>query len=138
MQPLIDAKECNVCREAKPVSEYYPNKSCSLGVVSTCKPCYKAKRADWYAENRERRQNKANTRNQDRKMKAILSFGGRCADCLQSYPACVYQFHHLDPSKKDVNPSYSMAGSEETMWKELQKCVMLCANCHMIRHHGGK
>lgn len=136
MQPLIEVKQCNKCSVIKPLTEYYPNKSCSLGVVGTCRQCSRDSRGNWYSENRERRQEAANTRNQVRKLKAILSFGDRCADCEKSFPACVYQFHHLDPTQKDVNPSYAMAGSEETMWKELKKCVMLCANCHMIRHHG--
>lgn len=90
----------------------------------------------WYSENRDKRQEEANKRNQNKKQKAVDYFGGKCFDCDLSFPNCVFQFHHLDPSQKEVNPSYAMAGSESKMWTELEKCVMLCANCHLIRHHG--
>jgi hypothetical protein len=135
-QPCIDAgRICNVCKEFKLISEYSPNKQCSLGVVGTCKPCANKRVAQWYKDNRKRRQNIANDKNRNRKNRAIEVFGGKCFDCDGVFPSCVYQFHHLDSSKKDVNPSYAMTGSDERMWNELSKCVMLCANCHMIRHH---
>jgi hypothetical protein len=44
----------------------------------------------------------------------------RCADCGQSHPATL-DFHHLDPAKE-----------------EIAKCVVLCANCHRIRHWNEK
>ena len=137
MQPLLDdiRKICRVCKEEKPISDYYPNKQCTHGVVGTCIPCYKPRISKWYADNRKVRQDKANTRNRSRKAEAVSKFGDKCADCGNTYPQCVYQFHHLDPSKKDVNPSYALT-SPTRMWEELSKCVMLCANCHMIRHHG--
>lgn len=134
---ITPTKICRVCKVEKTVTEYHPNKSCSLGVIGTCRDCCKHRLKQWHLDRREIRQKTANERNHSRKAKAVEVFGNKCHDCKQTYPQCVYQFHHLDPTQKDVNPSYAMAGSEETMWKELQKCVMLCANCHMIRHHGG-
>jgi hypothetical protein len=139
MQALIDAekpsKKCNICSEVKPISEYYPNKQCKLGVVGTCKVCYKIRISNWYSENRSERQRAANSRNQERKEIAVKHFGGVCHDCNESYPNCVFQFHHLDPAGKDVNPSYAISSSPAKMWEELSKCIMLCANCHLIRHH---
>lgn len=61
--------------------------------------------------------------------------GGRCADCgyadLQYLD--VFDFHHLDPNEKD----FSLGGTKRSWSKiepELDKCVMLCARCHRIRH----
>ena len=51
-------------------------------------------------------------------------FGDRCHDCGNTYPQCVYEFHHLDPNEKDVNPSKALSWSEDRMWKELNKCIM--------------
>ena len=137
MQPLIDAdKVCKECGETKPLSAFHPNKQCSKGVVGTCRSCTGQRISQWYKENRNRRQEIANTKNQQRKQKAVDYFGGKCADCDQTFPNCVFQFHHLDPSKKDINPSGAMARNENSMWIELKKCIMLCANCHIIRHRG--
>lgn len=130
----MQEKVCRVCQNLKPLTEFYPNKSCKFGVVGTCKICYVPRIKKWYADNRSVRQNAQNNRNQSRKQQAVDYFGNKCKDCEQSYPNYVYQFHHLDPSQKDVNPSYAMS-SPTKMWTELAKCVMLCANCHMIRHH---
>lgn len=139
MQPLIDAiltKRCTICKEDKTLDNYHPNKSCKYGVVATCKPCSAIRIAQWYSDNRSKRQQLANERNQKRKREAVDRFGDKCFDCKLTYPQYVYQFHHLDPEHKDVNPSYAMSKNPTNMWKELDKCIMLCANCHMIRHHG--
>lgn len=131
----MQEKQCTICKEFKPLTDYHPNKSCKYGVVGTCKVCYKIRITKWYSDNRSDRQEKANLRNRSRKQEAVDYFGNQCLDCKQSYPNYVYQFHHLDPTQKDVNPSYAF-NSPTKMWEELSKCVMLCANCHMIRHHG--
>lgn len=131
-----DTKVCRVCKEDKLLKEFHPNKSCKQGVTGTCRKCSYTRLRSWYADNRKVRQNAANSRNKRRKSEVVLRFGNKCNDCQLTYPLCVYQFHHLDPTKKDVNPSYAMMNNPEKMWEELNKCVMLCANCHMIRHFG--
>ncbi len=136
-KPLVDAystKSCRICKEIKTLDNFHPNKTCSLGVVGTCKICSKIRIRGWYSDNRSRRQEYANIRNKKRKKEIVEHFGGKCLDCKQSFPQYVYQFHHLDPTQKDVNPSYAMNSTPSEMWKELDKCVMLCANCHIIRH----
>lgn len=130
----MQTKICNNCRVEKETSEFHPNKSCKLGVIGTCRKCSAERINTWYGDNRTRRQALANSKNQRRKQEVVQHFGDKCFDCSQTFPQYVYQFHHLDPIKKDVNPSYAMTKRPTEMWKELEKCVMLCANCHMIRH----
>ena len=134
MKPLIDAvcKTCRLCGESKPLPAFHPNKQCSFGVVATCRDCTRERISKWYKDNRKQRQTVANKARQDRKRKAVEQFGGKCLDCQQVFPDCVFEFHHLDPSQKDMSP----ANASPSKWeKELTKCVMLCANCHRIRHH---
>ena len=133
---LTDTKVCRVCKWEKALDEYHPNKTCKQGVVGTCRECTRKRTTEWYRDNRAERQLAANTRNQKRKREIVDHFGDKCLDCKLTYPQYVYQFHHLDPNEKDVNPSYALNKRPTEMWKELNKCVMLCANCHMIRHHG--
>ena len=129
------SKECRECGEVKPLSAFHPNKQCKQGVAGTCRACTGDRIKAWYKSKRRERQDAANTKNRSRKQMAVDHFGGVCADCGNSFPNCVFQFHHLDPKEKDVNPSKALATSVERMWAELKKCVMLCANCHLIRHH---
>jgi hypothetical protein len=47
-------------------------------------------------------------------------------------------FHHLNPLEKDfaVADLISRGASLNKIKKEIEKCVILCANCHRIEHWG--
>ena len=68
-----------------------------------------------------------------RKIKVIQYMGGVCEDCQGSFNPCVYDFHHVDGTKEH-NVSHLLRGKWENIINELKKCVMLCANCHRLRH----
>jgi hypothetical protein len=74
------------------------------------------------------------TRFRSRKKQAVALLGGRCADCANTFPYYVYDFHHLDPTRKDFQFNTVRRRSWEAIRAELAKCVLLCANCHRIRH----
>ena len=69
------------------------------------------------------------------KLKAVEYKGGVCVDCSGEFHPAVFDFHHLDPSKKDLKVANSFCRKWEVVRAELDKCVMLCANCHRLRHH---
>ena len=66
------------------------------------------------------------------KTKAVQLMGGQCLDCKGTFPESVFEFHHLEPEHKDVG--IAKLRSWPKIIRELAKCVMLCANCHRIRH----
>lgn len=69
------------------------------------------------------------------KLKAIEYKGSKCQKC--GYNRCVdaFDFHHLDPNEKEFSPSrYGHCRSWERVKKELDKCILLCANCHRETH----
>ena len=65
-----------------------------------------------------------------------------CADCGQTFPVCCMEFHHLDEETKLESLKKRGKGFLDTMSKysikrideEMDKCVILCSNCHKIRH----
>jgi 5-methylcytosine-specific restriction endonuclease McrA len=72
-----------------------------------------------------------------RKM-AVEYKGGGCEVC--GYDRCMeaLEFHHLDPTKKDFGISAKgYSRSWEKVKTEIEKCVLLCANCHR-EYHAGK
>lgn len=74
------------------------------------------------------------TRHRTMKLKAIEYLGGSCADCGGVYHPAAFDFHHLDPSIKELHPGQALSGKWERARAELDKCVLLCANCHRTRH----
>jgi hypothetical protein len=72
-----------------------------------------------------------------RKLKAIEYKGGQCKICGYSKCASALEFHHLDPNEKDF--SFSAKGLTRSWEKqkiELDKCALLCSNCHKEVHTG--
>jgi hypothetical protein len=71
------------------------------------------------------------------KRRAIESFGGVCLACSSAYAPAALEFHHPNASKKEFAISDDgIYRSWEKVQKELQNCVMLCANCHAEIHAG--
>jgi hypothetical protein len=71
------------------------------------------------------------------KDKAIDYKGGSCTICGYRKCRSALEFHHLDPSHKDFD--WSQKGVSRAWSKvvvELDKCAMLCANCHREVHAG--
>lgn len=46
----------------------------------------------------------------------------------------VLQFHHSDPGRKEFSVSDARFYSKKKLDEEIGKCVVLCANCHLIEH----
>ena len=59
----------------------------------------------------------------------------KCTDCGESRPATL-DFHHTDPKKtnKKVHKLVSDGHTKIRIQKEIEKCVVLCSNCHRIHH----
>ena len=84
-----------------------------------------------YANDKQRTQE----RRVKNKLKAIDYLGGKCSHCgIVSEHRGIYDFHHLDTKEKEADPGSLMHYSWARIQKELDKCILLCANCHRIEH----
>ena len=72
----------------------------------------------------------------ERKLWAVNYLGNKCSKCGITYPHYVYDFHHKNPKEKEFAISLILYYSEESLKKELDKCALLCANCHREEHWG--
>ena len=77
--------------------------------------------------------------NRRRALKKRLSDykGGKCEIC--GYTACLsaLTFHHLDKNEKDFNISNeALKHPYRKLKKEVDKCILLCSNCHIELHEG--
>jgi hypothetical protein len=68
------------------------------------------------------------------KRKALEYLGGRCVKCGYNKCSGALVFHHIDPTTKE----FSISGAHSISWKrvqkELDKCQLLCQNCHTEHH----
>lgn len=85
-------------------------------------------------DERWRRRYNASLRRQDLKLRAIEYKGGHCALCDYDKCPSAMVFHHRNPREKDFCISAKSSWSEIVI--ELDKCDLLCANCHAEVHAG--
>lgn len=65
------------------------------------------------------------------KQKAVEYKGGRCVCCGYDAHVGVLDFHHLDPLTKEFGiGAKGYTRSWEKIKQELDKCILVCANCH--------
>lgn len=89
---------------------------------------------NYRAANREKLSIRDKNKRYKRMNQAIEMLGGKCSRCGESYPSCVYDFHHVDPKTKEFTIGENMLVAEERFFNEVKKCTLLCANCHRITH----
>ncbi len=60
-----------------------------------------------------------------------------CADCDESYPYYIMDFDHKPDSEKKylINKLVKTGTAISTLQKEIDKCDVVCSNCHRIRTH---
>jgi hypothetical protein len=68
-----------------------------------------------------------------KKIELVQYKGEKCEKC--GYSKCIeaLEFHHIDPTQKDFNVS-SHSYSSKRMTSEVDKCLLLCSNCHREIH----
>lgn len=135
-------KICSKCRIEKPVTEFSPRKDGKGGGhQSWCKLCNKSR----YHSNQEYRESvltRSNLRNQKTRIDLRekingIKQGSSCNDCGGTFPPYVMDFHHVDSDKEfTVARAANVGYSWSRIQREISKCVLLCSNCHRIRHHG--
>jgi cytochrome c553 len=104
-----------------------------------CDACHSKRERELRKANRPRLNERNKASNRKKKIELIGLKGGKCERCGIEYNgknAVIFQFHHRDPSQKDFEISSNLrVRSYKRVKEELEKCAMLCANCHELEHH---
>ena len=93
----------------------------------------------WYIRNRERIRERLRQYPKRKKSRVGEWFAGYKAKlacgCGESHPACL-QFHHRDPATKRFAISHAVREGLDyaVILAEIEKCDVLCANCHAKLH----
>lgn len=135
-----EVKGCGKCMSWLPLDSFSKDSSSRTGYCGWCKDCSSRTTRSHYKRWKEDKEWVDNKRERGRylarkaKARAVDYMGNRCHDCGLSYPDCVYDFHHLSGDTKVDNPSAILKRNWESAKEELDKCIMVCANCHRKRH----
>jgi len=133
----MKTKKCCTCNEEKLLTEFnFKNINRNI-LHCSCKECCKVTREKNYKKNKQITFDR-NKRNRTKVKKWLEEFKNTlsCIKCGENHPACL-DFHHRDPSNKEYTISYMLAGtfSLEKLKKEIEKCDVLCSNCHRKLHY---
>lgn len=104
---------CKICGENDPT--LFPKNKTKL-----CKKC------DYKRTNEYMKQ---------RRLKFLELKGNRCFKCGYDRYQGALEFHHINPEEKEVLDTQTVTSRKiSDIMKELDKCVILCANCHREVH----
>lgn len=132
-------KICRVCKKEKSLNEFSINKSKKSGINDECKECQKEYFRNYYKKNKEKHIKSVSKVTKTRKNFVLkIKKESGCVKCGYNKNPIALQFHHIDPSTKKFNISEQLTCCIEKLKQEIDKCVILCANCHIIEHHTNK
>lgn len=133
-ESTMESKQCTVCGEVKPLSEFAKNKTKKDGHASDCKACRKKYRDQHYKDNKQYYISKASEYRKYKREELIeYKKGLKCEICGEDRFWCL-EFHHKDPNEKEKEISL-LVESPLKLKEELKKCIVLCANCHRDLHY---
>jgi hypothetical protein len=129
-------KRCIRCHRELPRSAFYTYKKPNgKGTpFSSCKECHRIVTAENYHKHRERNLAHKKTKSMQFKQQCVDYKGGRCSVC--GYDKCLpaLEFHHVDPSQKETKIGANFSTFKKAK-PELDKCILVCANCHRELHY---
>jgi hypothetical protein len=132
-------KTCYKCKETKELTCFSKHASRKDGLSAQCKTCHKIMRKTHYESNKSKIiQQVSNKKIEYNKWLNELK-NKPCADCNKSYPYYVMDFDHVTGIK-----IFNIANARQKIWskdkvlKEINKCELVCANCHRERTYKRK
>lgn len=125
-------KVCSCCKENKDVDKFAKK---GAGLQPICKVC----RSVWFKQHYESNKRYYLDRNKTARKSNLAwlkEYKSKlfCTKCGESDPACL-DFHHIDPTLKDSVVSVAAKKSRGSLMAELDKCEVLCSNCHRKHHY---
>lgn len=137
-------KVCTVCKIPRPISEFSRRTRTGEKLRCLCRTCTNEQAVARYKQNPEPFRRKCSRegkvgRGRRRKILSELRANNGCVVCGEK-DICVLDFHHLHGSSKSKHGGMTVtcaaAKSWKSMWAEIAKCIIVCANCHRKIHAG--
>lgn len=139
--PNIEGKKCTICKNIYPCNNDYfgKHKGNKSGLDSYCKECRRKKNlTNFYkASDKWKNTHKKTVQEKQQKIKEIKEQSCGCLKCNEKR-IHLLDFHHLDPTQKNFQISQGESKGWSRIIKEIEKCILLCKNCHADFHYQEK
>jgi hypothetical protein len=131
-----EVRKCYRCGELKPIEDFSWRRKAHGQRDTFCRPCRSAYGKEHYAANRARYIEQARIQKEklmlERTTYLIQYFErNRCVDCGEEDPV-VLEFDHLRDKSFAIGPNLARR-SWQSILDEMEKCEVVCANCHRRR-----
>lgn len=130
-------KTCTKCNIEKDLNQFRKDKSKRDGYVSHCKECQRSYYKAAYTEKYVDKYKDQNKIRRDGNAALLLEYKRSCScvKCGETEPVCL-DFHHVDPTQKDFGIGAAMGRNWTKILEEIEKCIVVCSNCHRKIHAG--
>lgn len=129
----MESKKCSTCKKSKPLDEFSKKKSRADGRQSNCKSCHKEYRKQHYIKNKQKYISKAAKWRLNQKQILLEYLSNKCCKDCGNKDVRVLEFDHIEDNKEFCIGQKVGQVSIERLKKEIDKCEVVCANCHRIR-----
>lgn len=130
-------KQCPKCNQDKQLSDFNKNKNQKDGLQRVCKICSRERDSKSYIKSLTDNPGVRLERNKQtlkRKSEWINTFKLEGCKKCEEKRYWVLDFHHIYHNEKEGNIGTKNL-SYNKLEKEIEKCVLLCSNCHRDFHH---
>lgn len=131
-------KQCNYCKEIKPLSEFSIKRKHKNQVNTKCKECNKLYQKEHYVNNKAYYKVKAKEYRKEIKdlYRSLKEENAKiCPICNLSLDYYKFDYHHVNEFEKIGNVSNLVRNSGKVkLLAEIDKCLLICVNCHREVH----
>lgn len=136
-------KICVKCWVPKPLSDFNGRGKRGPWLQPYCKPCESEKSQKWHAQRTPEEKKASNKKSYQKKKLAIAEIykvinevkSGPCTDCGGRFHPVAMDFDHVEGDKIDSIAwmIHRRSASLEEVLAEIEKCQLVCSNCHRVR-----
>ena len=140
-------KVCTKCHVLKNESDYFVKVKKTGRLHTQCKDCYKLHRKTYYAEHYSKYGDLYRSRAKERRVIVKTNLRSKMLEYLQGKACSIcgendirtFEFDHINPSLKSFGIARAIGDGMkwDNILIEIQKCRILCANCHK-KHTAGQ
>ncbi len=130
-------KRCSICKAEKSFSEFNKHAGRKDGLQPHCRECNRERSRAYYNRNprlhiKNVRQNKAKYVAKRKEQLIAYLLEHPCVDCGNT-DIRVLEFDHLRDKERNISKMLATGCGWDRISAEIEKCEVVCANCHRIR-----